>query len=350
MNVRRVELPACDEHTPDMKKLSLLLCTLVLHLQSFAEDGYLQGGWVRDDRRNFEIYAGAGEVTSLSGSVVELQGGGLISGGLNADLSSLGVDEGSGSTFFGGAFMGKWLTLRVDVRNNSIESSGTATADFRINVDGVPVPGGGSLEYLVIPVGSDFTLDADSNWIGTGLRFTPFTLNASGRVRFTPWLHLGVQYVDTSFTIDSGDSVTIEAPGFGGRTFAVNGEATGDAQLLIPEYGFGGEVRFRFHEEGERGIQLVASGTFKVLQFDGTLSSIGFEADEFDDLSIDYTALDMGLELLYPIGDSMFIKGGLFYEQVDGNVELDSKPSAGNFTRELDGDYTLTGFRVGVQF
>jgi hypothetical protein len=167
-----------------------------------------------------DIYGGLGQVSSISGSVRETRNGSQISGGLNTDLGELGIEDGSESILFGGSLTWKWITLLVDVRNNSVDASGTADSEIRLNVDGVNF-GGQTFDYLLIPVGSEYTIDAESNWIGAGLRFTPFTVNPEGRVRFTPWIHLGAQYVDTTFEIDSGNTVTLQVPGFGNRVYAV---------------------------------------------------------------------------------------------------------------------------------
>lgn len=309
----------------------------------------LAAGRVQDQYVHVDLYAGYGNITSLSGSVIETRGFGPIEGGLNTDLGDLGIDEGTETTLFGGSLTYKWVTLLVDIRNNTVDASGTAESDIRVNVDGLNF-NGLDLEYLLIPVGSDYTVDSQSNWIGAGLRITPFTINPTGRLRFTPWIHLGAQYVDTSFDIDSGNTVRLEVPGFENRVFAVQGQASGEAQLIIPEYGIGAEFRLRFHNEGERGMQLVASGTYKILSYDGELSSLGVDNDDFEDLIIDYTALDLGLELLFPLGDYLQLKAGLFLEQVEADVDLVSKQGAGDFRRELDGEYTLTGFRMGVRF
>lgn len=332
-----------------MKSVHALFFFVLITAGLVRAESSIAGGRVQDKPVYVDLYGGIGQVTSLSGSVSEVQNGSLISGGLNVDLKDLGIEDGSETTMFGGSITWKWVTLLVDVRNNTVEASGTADSELRLNVDNLEF-NGVNLEYLLLPVGTDFNIDAESNWIGAGLRITPFTLNPEGRVRFTPWLHLGAQFVDTSYTIDSGNTLRLDIPGFGERVFAVGGTATGEAQLLIPEYGIGAEVRFRFFDPGERGMELVAAGTYKILQFDGSLDSIGFDDADFENLTIDYTALELGLDLYAPLGQGITVRAGVFLEQVDGAVDLDSKPSVGDFQRELDGDYTLTGFRAGIRF
>ena len=332
-----------------MKHTPLLLWLSLVSISLLHADDKIAGGRVQDDGFDLDLYVGLGQISSLSGSVLETANGSLISGALNTDLGELGINDGSETTLIGGKLSGKWFTLLMDVRYNKIDASGTADSDIRINVDGVSF-GAQDLQYLLIPVGTDFTVDSQSNWLGLGLRFTPLTFNPQGQFRFTPWLHVGFQYVDTSFNIDSGSSVGVDVPGFGNRRFAIRGQASGDSELIIFEYGVGGELRYRFHESGQKGIEIVASGTYKILNFEGSLSDIGFDDNDFDDLLIDYQALNLSLEVHFPIEDYFTLTAGIFTEQVDANIDLDSKPSVGTFRREVDGEYTLNGFRVGVQF
>jgi hypothetical protein len=332
-----------------MNRFLVFLLSSIFFVVPLMAQPMVTGGRVQGDGVDIEFYVGFGEMTSLSGSVLETRGGSLISGGLNTDLGELGINDGSESTMLGGKIAWRWITLLLDFRNNTVDASGTADSDIRINVDGVSF-NGQQFEYLLIPVGSDYTLDAQSDWLGFGFRVTPLTVNPEGALRFTPWLHLGFQYVDTSFTIDSGNTVRLDVPGFANRVFAVQGQANGEGQLVIPEYGFGGELRYRVPEGLGEGIEIVASGTYRILSLEGSLSDIGFDDEDFDELSIDYTALDLGLDVLVPVTDVVKVMAGIFTEQVESNVDLDSKPSLGQVRRSVDGDFTLTGFRIGVQF
>jgi len=324
----------------------ILLYALTFHLSAHADT--LGGGRVKNNY-SFEAYGGYGQLSSLSGKIVETRNSSLISGGLNTDFDQLGIDEGSESMLIGGSITGKWFTLLVDYRQNTIEASGTADSEIRLNVDEV-IFNGQRFEYLLIPVDSEYTLDSDTNLLGIGLRFTPFTINPEGRVRFIPWLHLGVQYVDTTFNLDSGNTVNVQVDGFQNRVFAVNGRASGEAQLLIPEYGGGGEIRFLFHDNESKGPELTLYGTYKILDLAGDLDSIGIEDDEFERLDVSYTALEVGVNFYLPMGDAVDLLVGLYLEQVESSTILESNPSAGDFQREVDLDYTLYGLRAGLRF
>jgi hypothetical protein len=324
----------------------ILLCALSIHLSVFSDS--IAAGRVKNNYA-FEVYGGYGQLNSLSGRLQETQNGSVINGGLDTDFNQLGIEDGSESMLIGGSLTGKWFTLLLDYRQNTIEASGTADSEIRLNVDSINF-NGQSFEYLLIPVNSDYTLDSETNLLGLGLRFTPFTVNPTGNVRFTPWIHAGLQYIDSTFDLNSGNSASIQGAGFQGRSYVVNGRATGEAQLIIPEIGIGGELRFLFHDGEDSGPELTLFGTYKLLDLEGNLDSIGVDDDEFDRLSVTYTALELGANFYYPLGDSVDLLIGLYLEQVESNTVLESKPSVGTFQREVDLDYTLYGLRAGLRF
>ncbi|MDA3875364.1 MAG: hypothetical protein PF795_15565, partial [Kiritimatiellae bacterium] len=312
-------------------------------------DGWSGGGRSQSQAMHLEVYGGVGQVDSISGSVRETRDGGEVSGGLYTDLNDLGINDGSESLLIGGKFIWKWLSLLVDYRSNTIDASGTSESELRLNVDSIAFQGL-DLEYLLIPVDSTYQVDSTTDLLGLGLRFTPLTLNPRGRIRFTPWLHLGVQYIQTDFSIDSGNTIRLEAAGFQNRVYAVRGRASGTAELVIPEYGLGAELRMLFHEPNAAGPELAAYATWKILDFDGSLDTIGVEADDFENLVFEYSALELGVNLYFPLGTTAELLAGVYLEQVEVNTELTSKPSAGDFQREVDLDYTLLGVRAGIRF
>ncbi|WFB35114.1 hypothetical protein P3T73_13190 [Kiritimatiellota bacterium B12222] len=318
-------------------------------LSSLHADDAIAAGRTQSQGHYYEVYGGIGNLSSLSGRVQETAGGSLISGGLDTNLQDLGIDEGSGSYMFGGKITGKWFTWLIDYRQNTIEASGTADTELNLSVDGLSY-NGQSLDYLLIPVDSEYSIQSDTNMLGIGARFTPFTINPKGKVRFTPWAYLGIQYVDSTFEVDSGNTVNVKVGDFNQRVIAVNGRASGDTQLIIPEYGLGGEVRFLFHEEAEKGPELLLYGTYKILSISGDLDTLGIEDDEFQRLDLSYTAVDAGITLYWPMSETLDLMLGLNMEQVETNTVLDSAPSAGNFQRDVDLNYTLYGLRAGLRF
>lgn len=312
-------------------------------------DNWFAGGRTQTQAATLEIYGGIGDMSSLEGRVQETANGGVISGGLDTQLVDLNIDEGSELYMIGGKLTRRWFSLLVEYRQSTTEASGVADSELRLNVDQVFF-GGQRLEYLLIPAGTNYDVSADTTWLGIGLRINLFTLNAEGNVRFTPWLHGGAQYISSDFDIDAGTTVGIDVPGFENRRYAVRGSASGEAQLVVPEYGLGGEIRCLLGNAEREAPELTFYGTYKILNYDGPLSDIGVEAEEFDNLNVDYSSLALGVDYFHPLGERVEILIGLYYEQVDSNTVLDSKPGSTTFQREVDFNYTLYGLRAGLRF
>ncbi|MGA0334242.1 MAG: hypothetical protein ACO3N7_06445 [Kiritimatiellia bacterium] len=319
---------------------------LLLTFPAFSQS--LSGGRAQSQSATLEFYGGLGQMTSLEGRVQETRNGAQISGGLDTSLVDLNINDGSDVTMIGAKITGKWFTLLVDHRQSNVSASGEAEGEIRLKVDGISFAGQ-DLDYLLIPAGGAYSIESDTTWLGLGLRFTPFTINPEGRVRFTPWLHLGVQYIQSEYDVDAGSTVRLSAAGFGDRVYAVNGSATGKAELILPEYGLGGEVRV-WLGEAEASPELVGFATWKILEYDGALDDLGVEDDSFDQLDLSYSSLELGANLYFPVGDRLDLLVGLYYEQVDSTTILTSKPSAGNFQREVELNYAITGLRAGLRF
>jgi hypothetical protein len=296
----------------------------------------------------FEIYGGVGSMENLTGGVKETKGGGLLSGGLTADLEELGIDEDISTWFWGARAYNPWVTFLFDYRSSSLEASGTADREYRLEVDSVAFAGL-DLDYLLIPVNTEYDISAETNWLGLGLRVTPFTIFPEGRVRITPWVHLGVQIIQAEYDIDAGASVDIASFGLPSRVYAERGQASGKEEAGIPEYGIGGEVRLLLGNE-PKGAEIVGQFTYKLLDFQGAIDSLGADAEDFEDIDFTYTALEANIFLVYPLNDGLDLLAGVYVEQVDISAVLDSDDRFGSYEREIDVSYSIYGLRAGLRF
>ncbi len=332
-----------------MKPTIRLLLLLPLALQNLPAQ-VVSGGRAGPGHFNFEVQGGIGGLDSIRGRVGESSGGVALPGGLSADLEDLGVDESANSVFLNIKAYNNWVQFLLDYRSSSLEASGTAEREFRLNVGSLAGLGGADLEYLIIPVNTEYDVDADMTWLGVGFRFTPFTINPRGSLRFTPWLHAGVQLIDADYDVNAGASTDFRVEGFPSRIYAVQGQASGSEKAGIPEYGFGGEVRYLFDPSKDFGPEIVAQATWKILDFQGALDSIGVDKSEFRDIDFQYDALEVSLSLYFPLNDSLDLIAGLYVEEVDIKADLEAKGSVGDFNREVEVSYRLYGVRAGFRF
>ncbi len=292
---------------------------------------------------------GYGGMTSLSGSVLETDlGGALLDDGVNLDIEDLGLDEDVSSILWDASVRWRWFELLLQGRHSELESSGTAEREFRLDVSssGLGLVG---LNYLTIPTNTAYNIDASTNFIGVGGRITPFHFGEESRLAFTPWLFLGVQYLDADASVDAGSVIRIETSGITGREISVGGRASASGTALIPEYGIGGELRWKFHDGSSIGPELILDATLKLLDFQGALDFAGVESDQFDDLDIDYTALQANLTFQWPVGQQFLGQIGVYMEQVDAMVTLDAD-QAEQFQRDIEVEYLLLGAMMGIKF
>ncbi len=329
-----------------MRTLLNAVCLSVSFLAVQAQESLVGAGRAIPPGFVYEVYGGLGSMDSLEGGVQERRGNDILSGGLTADLDELGLGDDTSTLFLGAQAYNKWVTFLVDYRSTSLDASGTADQDIRLDVDSVSFRGL-NLDYLLIPANTDYDIEADATMLGLGLRVTPFTFFPEGRVRFTPWFHLGLQLISTDYDIDAGATVSLDAVGFPDRIYAEQGQASGSEEAGIPEYGIGGEVRILL---GDKGAEIVGQATYKLLDFQGAIDSLGVDRDEFEDIDFDYTALEANIFLVYPLNDSVDLLAGVYIEQVDIDATLESDDSFGEFDRDADISYTIYGIRAGFRF
>jgi hypothetical protein len=312
----------------------------------FAQNPVIGGGRAVPPGFHVQLYGGVGELDSLDGELRETRDGALLSGGLSADLSDLGLADDTSSMFLGVRLYNPWVTFLVDYRSTSLEASGRADQEIRLDVEPVAFQGL-EFDYLLIPVDSEYDIDAETEWLGLGIWITPFTLFPESRVRFTPWVHLGIQIISMDYDIDAGGTVDLANFGLPDRVYAERGRASGSEDAGIPEYGFGGQLRILLND---RGLELVGEATYKVLDFQGAIDSLGVDGEEFEDIDFEYEALEVNVYLEIPLNKSLDLLAGIYLEQVDVTATLEAEDRFGGYDRELDLGYTLYGFRVGLQF
>ncbi len=329
------------------RKCLPFLATTLLPFMACAQ--LFQGGRIDQEGFTFEVYGGWGGMDSVEGSVQETRNGGIVSGGVSVDLKELGLEDDFSTFFFGARAYNRWVTFLLDYRSSSLEASGKADREYRLAVDNV-LFGGQRYEYLIIPSQTDYDIEANVSWLGLGVRVTPFSINPDGFITFTPWVHLGVQGISADYDVDAGATVRVETTGSPNRTYARRGSADGDAKAVIPEYGIGGEIRFRFHQPEMKGFQIVAEATYKILDFQGAIDSLGIDKKEFEDIDFQYSALEANLYALIPLSEKVDLLAGLYVEQVDVSAVLEADKGSSDPDRDIDLSYTIYGARVGLRF
>lgn len=298
---------------------------------------------------SLELSAGLGGIRDVQGRVTEQIEGAGFTGALNLNLSDLGVSDDSNSRFFRAKLMNSWVTFYLDYFEGSVSGRGTTDAEIRLNIEGIEFAGR-TLDYLLVPEGGNYDLELESTWIGFGGRLTPLTVNPDGRVRATPWLHLGLQYVELNYNIDAGATSTVQFDPATRRTYAFRGRARSEERALLPEYGLGGEVRFQFRERDGKRVQLVGDVTCSRLDLKNGIGGFNFESSSFRDMSFSYSAVEWNAYVLVPVRKRVDFLCGLYLQQVDMRYTLVGDRRVEGLEREIALEYTLYGFRAGLKF
>ncbi|MCC5843179.1 MAG: hypothetical protein JJU05_02890 [Verrucomicrobia bacterium] len=298
---------------------------------------------------SLELLGGVGGIRDVEGRVTEQIEGRGFTGALNLNLSDLGVEEGSDSQLLRAKLMNSWVTFFLNYHNGSVSGQGTTESDVRLNVDGVEF-GGRVFDYLLIPEGGEYTLELENTWLGFGMQFTPFTINPDGRLRATPWLHLGLQYVEWNYTVDAGATTTVQFDPETQRTFAFRGNASSEERALMPEYGFGGEIRLQLRERAGKRVQLVGDATYKRLDLEDGFGSLSFDNTSFEDVDFSYTSLEMNLYVLFPVNERVDFLCGVYVEQVEMSYTFAGDRRVDGLDRDVTLEYTLYGIKAGVKF
>lgn len=298
---------------------------------------------------SLELWGGMGGVRDVEGTVREKIAGQGFTGALHLNLSDLGIEEGSDAHFFQAKLMNGWVTFLLSGYQGTVSGEGTAEADVRLNVEGMEF-GGRVLEYLLIPGGGMYSLDLENTWIGLGMQFTPFTLNPGGRIRFTPWLHLGLHYVELLYRVDAGTTTRVQFDPQTQRTFAVRGRARREEQALMPELGFGGEIRMQLRERAGKWVELVGNATYKRLDVQEGIGGVSFNDASFHELDFTYDALEMHLYVQVPVNRRIDFLCGIYAEQVTLESRFGGSRRVEGLDREVTLAYTLYGFRAGLKF
>lgn len=328
-----------------LKQIPLILLSAVL--MPFGAAEMIGGG--RAGGRGFEVFGGFGTVDRLQGRVNETIAGREFDGGIFFDLGELGVDEDPMALAFGASWRGKWVSLLLNYRYAQMSASGVANQDFRFRVNTIQFQGQ-SLDFLLLPEGSSYELETETTWLGGSLRVTPLTVNPDGVFSFTPWLHLGLQLIHFEYLVRAGGTGGIQLEGQTDRLFAVRGQGRSRETAAIPEYGIGGELRWVLTPQRERPLQLVAEGTYKMLDFQGSLGRLGFDADDFRDVDFTYASLELNLYAQIPLSRQMDLTAGIFVEQVDVDYKLQRGEERQDLRRDIDLSYNIYGIRIGLHF
>jgi hypothetical protein len=242
----------------------------------------------------------------------------------NYTLGDFGVD--TPYTIYGLSMEKQWryVTLAIDASYLDIETTATARRIYAIGAD--VDYAGKSYDHMLIPEGQEFKTSLDTSILSAKLLITPcYVANESESVSFSPWVHLGIFGMGGKYTIDAGPAqgtTTYEAYPY---TYVIGGKGESWNGLAVPEIGIGGAFKFKLGERLGAPVNLVLSGDYSILEFEGSSEDIGFRSRHEKDLDIDYAVYEFGAKLEWPLTEGMALVIGLQYRRLTADASSKAK-------------------------
>ncbi len=332
-------------------------CTAVLAAASSSADELITAGRVVDPEKSFSVRLSAGRFQDIAGEVRETAS--QIAGnpsyefnGENYSLQDLGLEESDLTLGLGLEKQWRYITLRGEFSYLHAEATARAPDDLLLGVDSFTY-NGQTYNYQQILQDMRYDAELDGGVVSLRLQFTPFTIAPDNIVSFTPWVHAGVYALGGSYSVDAGEIQGVELPGEA-RGYVVGGDSEGEAGIVTPELGFGGQLLV-FLGEGEHGlIELALQGTYAIFTYDGS-GSLGFSSSgNNDDLDIDYDVLELRAEVNIPLGEHTDLLLGAEYRLMTAEASGATVENAfgGTFDVDKSVDFELTQISIfaGLRF
>lgn len=345
--------------------MNIVLRVLLCLVPAMIYADVIGAGRNYDPDRSFSVSLSAGKITDIQGGVqettrrlFEVTGEPERNTGQESyDFNELGLDE--SELLYGVQLekMWKYLTLRFDLSTLSAEASATPDRDFYIGVDEISFQGQ-NYSHQKLEEGIPYHAELDGIIASLGFDITPFTLNPSGVVQATPWVHLGILGVIAEFEVDQGPALRLEEYENPPRTYVVGGHGSGDNGVVSPEIGLGGEVKVKLGERLQRPVSLALQGTYSIFDFKGDTSDLGVSSDTDKDLDYDYDSYELRARFEIPLTQTTDFLIGAAYRVITVDASSKAKDRSLEETLEerekFDKDITLdltmvTGF-VGLRW
>ena len=147
-----------------------------------------------------------------------------------------------------------------------------------------------------------------------------------------------------NYDIDNGKTTATVNYGDLSESFAVGGSASGPVGFIVPEIGFGGEIRIGAVED----FNLVLNASYSVLPMGEELGQVLSEQDSSTDVTLDYSNLKINGSLEIPRGNGKAWTVGIQYESIDASADMTLDNNL--FEKNIDFNMTILTGSVGMRF
>jgi hypothetical protein len=324
-----------------MQKLKIIIFLSVLLSTLPVINAGIVAGRSIPDGRDAGITLRMGQISSLEASVKDKS---QSSGFLRQDFSlkDLGIDGGYITYGLSADKAWKFFGLQFDLLYLGISENITAQKSYNIDVDSL---GFGNADYLHVQANTDIDVKFSGGIIELHGLITPISFQFSESLSVTPWVSLGGVLIGGNYDIDNGRTTAVVSYGDLSESFSVGGSASGPAGFIVPDIGFGGEVRIG----GPDDLNFVLGANYSILPGDGNADWLLSDQDAVSNLIFDYSNLKINGSLEIPRGK----KGkawtiGIQYESIDASASMDLNNE--RFHKNIDFNMTVITGSIGMRF
>ncbi len=321
-----------------MVKLQLIFIFAILQIFVSSINAGVVAGRSVPKGRNAGVTIKMGQIAGLEASVKDRS---QNTGFLRQDysLKDFGVEGGYVTYGLSADKAWKFFGVQFDLLYFGISEDINAQQSYNINIDS------GGIDYLHVEANTDIKAEFSGGVVELAGLFTPISIELSDTVSFTPWVSMGLLVLGGNYDLDNGKTTATVSYGGLSESFSVGGSASGKAGFVVPEVGFGGEVRIG----AENNINFVLDVSYSILPMGDTFGQVVSEQSGATDVSLDYFNAKINGWLEFPCGD----KGrawlvGVQYESMDASSDMDLDD--GRFKKNVDINMTILTGSIGLRF
>ena len=316
-----------------MKNLQFIV--VVLLFSTVITNAGLVAGRSIPDGRDAGLTLRMGQVASLEADVKDSSSSFLRQ---DFSLSDLGIEGGYITYGFSADKAWKFFGVQLDFLYFTLSEGITAQQSYDISIDSFA-------DYLHVEANTEIKAEFTGGLAELHGLFTPISFQISESLSFTPWASLGITVLAGNYDIDNGKSTATVSYGPLSESYSVGGSASGPMGFIVPDIGFGGEVRIGAPDD----FNFVVNGNYSFLPMSENLGKMLSEQSESTDVTINYKNIKINGFLEIPYGDNgKAWTVGVQYEEIDASSDM--KLDGGLFNKSVDLNITIITGSVGMRF
>ncbi len=251
----------------------------------------------------------------------------------------------------------KYLSVALELDYFNPKEDIIAGGDFAIAMEEVDY-NGQTYQYMLIPEGLGISTDIKGAILELNTYITPFFLQVTEAMHFTPWFNLGLYSVAGKIKIDAGEPHGITLNENNPNEYVIGGKAEGWFGAGMPEIGFGGECVFEFLTHNNTEYDFVFNFNIVNYNWEGSTDDFAIlNVQHAKDIDLNYTKHEFKFYWEFPVFKSSSFLAGIKYQIISADVTIeDIKQTQTNegdsndrYNKEIELDVNNLTFFVSIR-